>query len=81
MIKNSFENFLKKSIMKRGYPSFWMVNSIGWILLIAADSLLVSPSYVVSSWNNFISNSILWSMGFVLTIGLRAIYKYFNPNY
>jgi two-component system LytT family sensor kinase len=75
MIKNSFENFLKKRIVKQGYPSFWLINSIGWILLIAADSLIVSPDYVLASWINLISNSIQWSMGFVITIGLRIIYK------
>ena len=78
MNKNSFENFLKKSIVKRGYPSFWLINSIGWILLIAADSLIVSPDYVLDSWTNFISNSIQWGMGFVITIGLRIIYKSFH---
>ncbi|MEJ2195923.1 MAG: histidine kinase [Ignavibacteriaceae bacterium] len=74
MIKNSFDSFLKKSVVNQGYPSFWLINSIGWIFLIAADSLIVSPDYVLASWLNFFSNSIQWSMGFVITIGLRLIY-------
>ena len=78
MFKSSLESLFKKSIANYGYPSFWLVNSIGWILLIAADSLIVSPDYVLSSWLNFISNSIQWSMGFVITIGLRIIYKRYH---
>ena len=78
MIKNSLDSLIERSVVKRGYPSFWLINSIGWLFIITADSLIVSPDYVLDSWVNFFSNSIQWSMGFVLTIGLRTIYKRFH---
>jgi LytS/YehU family sensor histidine kinase len=78
MIKISIENLFKKSMVERGYPSFWLINAIGWILVIAIDSFIVSPEYVFDSWLNFFSNTIQWSMGFVVTIGIRTIYKRFR---
>ncbi|MCW9096488.1 MAG: histidine kinase [Ignavibacteriaceae bacterium] len=78
MFQHSPENFFNKIAAKRGYPSFWFFNAVGWILLIAADSFIVSPEYVLDSWHNFFSNAIQWAVGFVITIGLRFIYKRFH---
>jgi LytS/YehU family sensor histidine kinase len=78
LIKVSIKNLLEHHLNKRGYPSFWLINSIGWTFVIAADSFIVSPEYVLDTWHNFFSNTIQWSMGFFITIPLRAIYKYFH---
>lgn len=75
MLKNSLENLFKKSILKRGYPSFWIINSLGWIIFVAADTIIVSPEFVLSSWHSFIDNTLQWSIGYFATIGLRTIYK------
>jgi len=78
MIKNSLESLFKKSIVKRGYPSFWLINTFGWIIFIAVDTFIVSPQQVLLSWHNFIDNTLQWTTGYLITIGLRAIYKNFQ---
>lgn len=70
LINNLFES----SLLKKGYPSFWIFNTVGWILFILADTFIVSPE-LLESWHRIISNSIQWSMGFFITIVLRARYK------
>ena len=72
-INNLFETYFEK----RGYPSFWILNAIGWILIVLADTFIVSPE-LLESWNRVISNTVQWSMGYLLTIGLREIYKNFQ---
>lgn len=74
MLKGSLESLSKKNLV---YPSFWLLNSVGWIIVIVADSFIVSPEYVLDTWQNFFSNTIQWAMGFVITICLRVIYKRF----
>ena len=77
-MKNSLEMLFKKSIIKGGYPSFWIINSLGWIIFIAVDTFIVSPEFVLSSWHNFINNTLQWSTGYFATIILRTIYKNFH---
>jgi LytS/YehU family sensor histidine kinase len=78
MIKISLERLFKKSIIKRGYPSFWLINTFGWIIFIALDTFTVSPQQVLLSWHNFIDNTLQWITGYLITIGLRAVYKNFR---
>jgi two-component system LytT family sensor kinase len=75
MIKDSLESLFRKNILKRGYPSFWILNSLGWIIFISIDTFIVSPGLVLSSWHTFIDNTLEWSTGYFATIGLRTIYK------
>jgi two-component system LytT family sensor kinase len=77
MIKDSLESLFRKSVMKRGYPSFWVINSLGWIIFIAVDTFIVSPELVLVSWHTFIDNTLQWTTGYLSTIGLRAVYKKF----
>ncbi len=77
MIKDTLESLFRKSVIKRGYPSFWIINSIGWIIFIAVDTFIVSPELVLNSWHAFIDNTLQWTTGYFSTIGLRAIYKKF----
>jgi hypothetical protein len=78
MVKNSLESVFQKSIVKRGYPSFWLINTVGWIIFISVDTFIVSPQQVLLSWHNFIDNTLQWTTGYLITIGLRAIYKNFQ---
>ncbi|MEJ2614384.1 MAG: histidine kinase [Ignavibacteriaceae bacterium] len=77
MIKDSLESLFRKSIIKRGYPSFWVINSLGWIIFIALDTFIVSPEHVLISWHAFIDNTLQWTTGYFSTIVLRAVYKKF----
>ena len=80
MIKDSLESLFRKSVIKRGYPSFWVINSLGWIIFIAADTFIVSPEHVLISWHTFIDNTLEWSTGYFITIGLRVVYKCMPAN-
>ena len=75
MAGKSFENFVLRTITKRGYPSFWIINTLGWIIFVSADTFIVSAKLVLSSWHNFLDNTLEWSAGYFSTIGLRFIYK------
>jgi len=75
MLKSSLESLFKKSIAKRGYPSFWLVNTVGWFIFIFVYTFLLSPQVLLQSWSFFINNTVQWISGYFLTIGLRAIYK------
>ena len=75
MLKSSLDNLIQKSVVKRGYPSFWFINSFGWIIFVAVDTFIVSPEIVLRSWYSLLDNTLEWSTGYFATIGLRAIYK------
>lgn len=62
-------------MIERKYPSFHFVNTIGWIILIAADSFIVSPQEVFTSFTRFAENSLEWFSGYLITIYMRTIYK------
>jgi len=72
------KNLIEKYLLKSGYPSFWILNTFGWIFFIAVDTLIVSPESVLQSWHEFLDNTLQWSTGYFATIGLRAIYKNFH---
>jgi hypothetical protein len=74
-LKNIFESHFSKS----KYPSFWTLNTIGWVLLILADTFIVSPE-LLDSWNSVLINAIQWSIGYFLTGVLRVIYKSFHSR-
>ena len=77
-MKNYLVRLFKKSILKQGYPSFWFLNAIGWIAVILADVFVNKAEVLLGNWHRFIENSLQVSMGFIITIGLRAIYKNFQ---
>jgi len=58
--------------------SFYKLNLIGWGFVLAADSLLVSPSLVFSDLREFIQNTFAWCVGFAITLYLRTFYKKFE---
>jgi two-component system, LytTR family, sensor kinase len=58
--------------------SFYKLNLIGWILLLAADSIIVSPGLVFSDFGIFLQNSFAWIVGFFITLYLRSFYKKFD---
>ena len=65
---------VKDHLINRKYPSFHIVNALGWILLIAADSIIVSPKEVFSSSTMFISNTVEWATGYLTTLFMRSLY-------
>lgn len=78
MNKNSLVIFFKNSTINRSFPSFWLVNTVGWLIFIFVYTFLLSPQFILQSWIFFISNTAQWISGYFLTIGLRAIYKNYN---
>ncbi len=78
MLLNKINSFLKEQFLERKYPSFYFLNAVGWIIIILADSLIVSPIEVFSSFHMFISNTVEWSFGYLVTWYLRNIYKDYN---
>lgn len=75
MLKSTIENIFKKSIAKRGYPSFLLVNTTGWFIFIFVYTLLVIHLIIQEGWVAGVSNTLQWASGYFLTFGLRAIYK------
>ncbi len=67
-----------KMFFSKDTLSFYKLNLIGWGLILAADSLLVSPSLVFSDFREFVQNTIAWCVGFPLTLYLRSFYKKFD---
>jgi len=78
MTKKSIEKFFRKISADRGYPSFWVINTIGWAFLIASDTFIVSPETVLKSWHTFLDNTLQWSTAYLATTGLRFIYMRFS---
>lgn len=78
MLVERFNNYLKEQFLIRKYPSFYFVNAIGWIIIILADSLIVSPKEVFGSYRVLIENTIEWSFGYLITWYIRNIYKDYN---
>ena len=62
-----------EKLLKRNYPSFWLVNTLGWSLFVLVDTLL-SPE-IWNSTTRLISNALEWFPGFLITIGVRYVYK------
>jgi two-component system, LytTR family, sensor kinase len=75
LIIEKINKYVKEQLIDRKYPSFHFVNTIGWIILIAADSFIVSPKEVFMSFSRFMENTLEWSSGYFITIYLRCIYQ------
>jgi hypothetical protein len=60
---------------KGKYPNFWLINSIGWIVYYLIDTFLLSGSFVFNKLSLFVENSLLLVIGFLITCGLRYVYK------
>ncbi len=74
MSRKSINDFLREQFVERDYPSFHLINSLGWLVLIAADSLVVSPKEVFRNFTSFGNNSLQWISGYLITIYIRTIY-------
>lgn len=55
--------------------NFHLTNSIGWSLMFLLDTFLVTPQLNLVNYKTFIGNVLIWSYGYLLSIGLRQIYK------
>ncbi|MCX6170262.1 MAG: histidine kinase [Ignavibacteriales bacterium] len=69
--------YFEKEFLVNKHPSFHFINTIGWSILIAVDCIIVSPQQNATSITFFISNTIAWSTGYLITIYLRRLYKDF----
>jgi sensor histidine kinase YesM len=78
LIADIVNRFLRNQFVERKYPSFYFLNAIGWIFIILADSLIVSPSEVFSSFGMFLENTFEWSFGYFITWYIRNIYLKYN---
>lgn len=72
--RKSINDFLREQFVVRDYPSFHFINLIGWIVLIAADSLVVSPKEVFRNYFSFSNNTLQWASGYLITIYMRSLY-------
>ncbi len=71
---NRIKILVEKHVGKNEYPPFHLVNTIGWIILIAADTFIVSPNELLWNWPRLIANTVEWLSGYVITIYLRQAY-------
>jgi sensor histidine kinase YesM len=78
LARPSISKLFEDHLNKRGYPSFWLVNTAGWSIFIFVFTFLLSPQVILQSWIFFINNTVQWIAGYFLTIWLRAIYKKYN---
>ena len=60
------------------YPSFWFVNITSWAIFFLVDTFIVSVSDTFSSLSNFVENTTLIIIGFLITCGFRFIYKNYD---
>lgn len=78
MAEKSLEEFFRKITARKGYPSFWIINTLGWVFFIASDTFIVSPDDVLKSWHTLLDNTLQWSTAYLATIGLRYFYMRFR---
>lgn len=71
---NRIKILVEKHVGKNEYPPFHLVNTVGWIILIAADTFIVSPNELLWNWPRLSANTIEWLSGYVITIYLRHAY-------
>jgi len=72
---NSIRKYFKKELLDNKHPSFHFINTLGWVLLFAADSFIVSPAQVLANPTTFIQNLLEWLTFYLITVGMRIIYK------
>jgi two-component system, LytTR family, sensor kinase len=73
MIKK-IKKYFRKEFIENSYPSFYLMNIIGWIIVIIVDTFIVSPE-LLKDFVWFLSNTVQWLTGFFITVYLRSIYK------
>jgi two-component system, LytTR family, sensor kinase len=66
---------LRKKVINYKQPSFHVINSIGWAILILADTFIVSPKELLPNWYMLVTNTIEWLSGYLICIYVRSIYK------
>ena len=75
-MKFAFKNPTLDKLLNRDFPSFWLVNTVGWIIFIVLDTIL-SPQIWNSPYRMF-TNAIEWTAGYFVTIGLRTVYRNYS---
>lgn len=70
--------WLTKHIEKNNYPPFHFINTIGWLVIIFADTFIVSPDLLLNNLPMLITNTMQWSCGYVISIYIRSIYTKYN---
>jgi sensor histidine kinase YesM len=69
---------VEKHVGKNEYPPFHLVNTLGWIVLIIADTFIVSPNELLWKWHWILSNTTQWISGYFITVYLRRSYIKYN---
>lgn len=69
-----FESKIYNFIRSINIHSFWLVNITGWALFVFIDGLLMIPQVEVTFYE-YLINTIAWFSAFLLTPGLRYVYK------
>ncbi len=60
---------------KGKYPSFLLVNTLGWSAYFIIDTLVISEPYTLNKFSFFLENTLLVAIGFLITCALRFSYK------
>ena len=71
----TIKNLIEKHLLRKGYPSFWIINTLGWVIFITLDTLIISPDVLLKDWNRFVDNTVEWSSGIFITAGIRLLYR------
>ncbi len=66
---------MKLYFYKEKYPSFWIVNISGWVFYFLFDTFFLSGSFIFKRASYFIENTILIIIGFLISCGLRFLFK------
>lgn len=70
------KTYFRKLLFDRRYPSFYLVNAVGWILFIMADNTLVTIGMKGRvTLITYVSNILQWSTGYLVTMLMRIVYK------
>lgn len=69
--------YIRKEFLDNKHPSFHFINTVGWIIFIAVDNIIVSPQQTTTNASFYIINTLEWLTGYLITIYLRHIYKDF----
>lgn len=78
-MKTSYINmWLKKHVENNQYPPFHFVNAAGWLLILLADTFIVSPDLLLNNFQMFIMNSIQWFSAYCISLYMRSIYIKYN---
>lgn len=70
--------WLKKHIEQHDYPPFHLLNAAGWILILLADTFIVSPHLLLNNLPVLVMNSVQWFSGYCISLYMRSIYLKYN---